>query len=120
MKLKKKYCAEGKITIFDEACGYKRADYWPLHMQFTKKDNYSRKSLLKRYSGITIISFKVSSMSTYNTKWDIEAPLLDKADSTNLATNYKKTSLPLLYSVASVEQYEHLSWKSHMQKKERD
>ena len=45
MALKKQQFAEGEIAIFDEACIYKRGEYWQFRMWLPKENKYARKSL---------------------------------------------------------------------------
>ena len=45
MALKKQHFAEGEIGIFDEACIYKRGEYWQFRMWLPKENKYARKSL---------------------------------------------------------------------------
>ena len=45
MTLKKQQFAEGEIAIFDEACIYKRGEYWQFRMWLPKENKYARKSL---------------------------------------------------------------------------
>ena len=39
MALKKQNFAEGEIAIFDEACVYKRGEYWQFRLWLPKKTN---------------------------------------------------------------------------------
>ena len=48
MALKKQHFAEGEIAIFDEACIYKRGEYWQFRMWLPKENKYARKSLRTR------------------------------------------------------------------------
>ena len=48
MALKKQQFAEGEIAIFDEACIYKRGEYWQFRMWLPKENKYARKSLRTR------------------------------------------------------------------------
>ena len=50
MALKKQQFAEGEIAIFDEACIYKRGEYWQFRMWLPKENKYARKSLRTRDS----------------------------------------------------------------------
>ena len=52
MALKKQHFAEGEIPIFDEACIYKRGEYWKFRMWLPKENKYARKSL--RTSGSVV------------------------------------------------------------------
>ncbi|WP_443646887.1 hypothetical protein [Candidatus Ponderosibacter sp. Uisw_141_02] len=54
MALKKQQFAEGEIAIFDEACIFKRGEYWQFRMWLPKENNYARKSLFTR-SKATVI-----------------------------------------------------------------
>ena len=48
MALKKQNFAEGEIAIFDEACVYKRGEYWQFRLWLPKENKYARKSLRTR------------------------------------------------------------------------
>ena len=48
LALKKQNFAEGEIAIFDEACVYKRGEYWQFRLWLPKENKYARKSLRKR------------------------------------------------------------------------
>jgi hypothetical protein len=41
LALKKQHFAEGKIPIFDEACIYKRGEYWQFRMWLPKENKYA-------------------------------------------------------------------------------
>ena len=41
MALKKQQFAEGEIAIFDEACIYKRGEYWQFRMWLPKENKYA-------------------------------------------------------------------------------
>jgi len=48
LALKKQNFAEGEIAIFDEACVYKRGEYWQFRLWLPKENKYARKSLRTR------------------------------------------------------------------------
>ena len=48
MTLNNQQFAEGEIAIFDEACIYKRGEYWQFRMWLPKENKYARKSLRTR------------------------------------------------------------------------
>ena len=48
MALKKQNFAEGEIAIFDEACVYKRGEYWQFRLWLPKENKCARKSLRTR------------------------------------------------------------------------
>ena len=48
MALKKQQFAECEIAIFDEACIYKRGEYWQFRLWLPKENKYARKSLRTR------------------------------------------------------------------------
>ena len=54
MALKKQHFAEGEIPIFDEACIYKRGEYWQFRMWLPKENKYARKSLRTRSEATAI------------------------------------------------------------------
>ncbi len=45
MALKKQQFAEGEIAIFDEACIYKRGEYWQFRMWLPKENKYALKEV---------------------------------------------------------------------------
>ncbi|MAI12564.1 MAG: integrase, partial [Rhodospirillaceae bacterium] len=48
MALKKQEFKDDEIPIFDEACVYKRGEYWQFRMWLAKENKYARKSLRTR------------------------------------------------------------------------
>jgi hypothetical protein len=54
LALKKQNFAEGEIAIFDEACVYKRGEYWQFCLRLPKENKYARKSLRTRSDSIAI------------------------------------------------------------------
>ena len=54
MALKKQNFAEGEIAIFDEACVYKRGEYWQFRLWLPKENKYARKSLRTRSESTAI------------------------------------------------------------------
>jgi hypothetical protein len=54
LALKKQHFAEGEIAIFDEACIYKRGEYWQFRMWLPKENKYARKSLRTRSEATAI------------------------------------------------------------------
>jgi len=46
--MKKKVFKDGEIAIFDDACIYKRGEYWQFRMWLEKENKYARKSLRTR------------------------------------------------------------------------
>jgi len=52
--MKKKEFKDDEIAIFDEACIYKRGEYWQFRMWLAKENKYARKSLRTR-SQVTAI-----------------------------------------------------------------
>jgi hypothetical protein len=45
LALKKQQFKDDEIPIFDEACVYKRGEYWQFRMWLAKENKYARKSL---------------------------------------------------------------------------
>ena len=45
MALKKKNFSENEIAIFEDACIYKRGEYWQFRMWLAKEKRYVRRSL---------------------------------------------------------------------------
>jgi hypothetical protein len=54
LALKKQQFAEDEIPIFDEACTYKRGEYWQFRMWLPKENKYARKSLRTRSEAAAI------------------------------------------------------------------
>ena len=54
MALKKQHFAEGEIAIFDEACIYKRGEYWQLRMWLPNENKYACKILRIRSEATAI------------------------------------------------------------------
>ncbi|MDG2339373.1 MAG: site-specific integrase, partial [Gammaproteobacteria bacterium] len=48
MVLKKQEFKDDEIAIFDEACVYKRGEYWQFRLWLPKENKYARKSLRTR------------------------------------------------------------------------
>ena len=48
MALKKQEFKDNEILIFDEACAYKRGEYWQFRLWLPKENKYVRKSLRTR------------------------------------------------------------------------
>ena len=65
MTLKKQQFAEGEIAIFDEACIYKRGEYWQFRMWLPKENKYARKSLRTRSEATAIEKGKAAYLETY-------------------------------------------------------
>ena len=65
MALKKQQFAEGEIAIFDEACIYKRGEYWQFRMWLPKENMYARKSLRTRSEATAIEKGKSAYLEIY-------------------------------------------------------
>ena len=65
MALKKQQFAEGEIPIFDEACIYKRGEYWQFRMWLAKEGKYARKSLRTRSESTAIERGKAAYLEIY-------------------------------------------------------
>jgi len=65
LALKKRTFAEGEIAIFDEACIYKRGDYWQSRMWLPKENKYARKSLRTRSETTAIEKGKAAYLEIY-------------------------------------------------------
>ena len=65
MALKKQHFAEGEIAIFDEACIYKRGEYWQFRMWLPKENKYARKSLRTRSEATAIEKGKAAYLEIY-------------------------------------------------------
>ena len=65
MALKKQQFAEGEIAICDEACIYKRGEYWQFRMWLPKENKYARKSLRTRSEATAIEKGKAAYLEIY-------------------------------------------------------
>ena len=65
MALKKQHFAKGEIPIFDEACIYKRGEYWQFRMWLPKENKYARKSLRTRSEATAIEKGKAAYLEIY-------------------------------------------------------
>ena len=65
MALKKQHFAEGEIAIFDDACIYKRGEYWQFRMWLTKDNKCARKSLRTRSLANAIEKGKAAYLEIY-------------------------------------------------------
>jgi len=65
LALKKQQFSEGEIAIFDEACIYKRGEYWQFRMWLPKENKYARKSLRTRSEATAIEKSKVAYLEIY-------------------------------------------------------
>ena len=63
--MKKQHFAEGKITIFDEACIYKRVEYWGFRKWLPKENKYESKSLRTRNETTAIEKGKALYLKIY-------------------------------------------------------
>ena len=65
MALKKQHFTEGEIAIFDEACIYKRGEYWQFRMWLPKENKYARKSLRTRSETTAVERGKAAYLEIY-------------------------------------------------------
>lgn len=65
MTLKKKQFADGEIAIFDEACVYKRGEYWQFRVWLPKENKYARKSLRTRSEATAVERGKAAYLEIY-------------------------------------------------------
>ena len=65
MALKNQNFAEGKIAIFNEACDYKRGEYWHFRFWLPKENKYARKSLRTRSETIAVEHSKAAYIEIY-------------------------------------------------------
>ena len=73
MALKKQQFAEGEIAIFDEACIYKRGEYWQFRMWLPKENKYARKSLRTR-SRVVALAKKMAKPETKTVTRTVAVP----------------------------------------------
>jgi len=65
LTLKKQNFAEGEIAIFDEACVYKRGEYWQFRLWLPKENKYARKSLRTRSESTAVERGKAAYLEIY-------------------------------------------------------
>jgi hypothetical protein len=65
LALKKQNFAEGEIVIFDEACVYKRGEYWQFRLWLPKENKYARKSLRTRSESTAVERGKAAYLEIY-------------------------------------------------------
>ena len=79
MALKKHKFTEGEIAIFDEACIYKRGEYWQFRMWLPKENKYACKSLCARSEATAIEKGKAAYLEIYaNLLLHIQKAVRDK------------------------------------------
>ena len=65
LALKKQNFAEGEIAILDEACVYKRGEYWQFRLWLLKENKYARKSLRTPSKSTAVERGKVYCLEIY-------------------------------------------------------
>ncbi len=65
MALKKQEFKDDEIPIFDEACVYKRGEYWQFRMWLAKESKYARKSLRTRSETTAVERGKAAYLEIY-------------------------------------------------------
>ncbi len=65
MVLKKQEFKDDEIPIFDEACVYKRGEYWQFRMWLAKENKYARKSLRTRSETTAVERGKAAYLEIY-------------------------------------------------------
>jgi hypothetical protein len=65
LALKKQEFKDDEIPIFDEACVYKRGEYWQFRMWLTKENKYARKSLRTRSETTAVERGKAAYLEIY-------------------------------------------------------
>jgi integrase len=65
LALKKQKFNDNEISIFDEACVYKRGDYWQFRMWLAKENKYARKSLRTRSETTAVERGKAAYLEIY-------------------------------------------------------
>ena len=65
MALKKQEFKDDEIPIFDEACVYKRGEYWQFCMWLAKENKYARKSLRTRSETTAVERGKAAYLEIY-------------------------------------------------------
>jgi hypothetical protein len=72
LALKKQNFAEGEIAIFDEACVYKRGEYWQFRLWLPKENKYARKSLRTRSESTAVERGEAAMQRVCIYCWDAE------------------------------------------------
>ena len=65
LALKRQNFADGEIAIFDEACVYKRGEYWQFRLWLPKENKYARKSLRTRSETTAVERGKAAYLEIY-------------------------------------------------------
>ena len=65
MALQKQEFKDDEIPIFDEACVYKRGEYWQFRMWLAKENKYARKSLRTRSETTAVERGKAAYLEIY-------------------------------------------------------
>lgn len=65
MALKKQQFSEDEIAIFDDACIYKRGEYWQFRIWLPKENKYARKSLRTRSESTAVERGKAAYLEIY-------------------------------------------------------
>ena len=65
MVLKKREFKDDEVPIFDEACVYKRGEYWQFRMWLAKENKYARKSLRTRSETTAVERGKAAYLEIY-------------------------------------------------------
>ena len=65
MVLKKQELKDDEIPIFDEACVYKRGEYWQFRLWLPKENKYARKSLRTRSESTAVERGKAAYLEIY-------------------------------------------------------
>ena len=81
MVLKKQEFKDDEIPIFDEACVYKRGEYWQFRLWLPKENKYARKSLRTRSESTATERGKAAYLETYGN--------LQQGKSYKVVTNYR-------------------------------
>ena len=66
MVLKKQEFKDDEIPIFDEACVYKRGEYWQFRLWLPKENKYARKSLRTRSETTAVERGKAAYLEIYS------------------------------------------------------
>ena len=112
MALKKQHFAEGEIPIFDEACIYKRGEYWQFRMWLPKENKYARKSLRTRSEATAIEKGKAAYLEIYANLQQGKTYFYHRHKATNANVSYKNRGSKL-HQKTMKEQTSHLSVRSN-------
>ena len=101
MALKKQEFKDDEIPIFDEACVYKRGDYWQFRMWLAKENKYARKSLRTRSETTAVEHGKAAYLEIYaNLKQGKTYFSITTKESVQQYVDFRKRNVALGYIIS--------------------